>query len=133
MTEVLNRGEHSGKKRVTGKELAAWLAHASPLTKLCVGAALAAGELEVDDLTVAQVARMAGVKSKQVRAVMQLTPEQRAALTSRRRVNNIARFSNEVVDDIVDKVGAVRLWAAIDRATMPKSNGMNGNGIHHTA
>ena len=38
--------------------------------------------MDVDDLTITQIARMLGVKSKQVRAVMQLSPEQRAALTS---------------------------------------------------
>ena len=55
---------------------------------------------------------MLGVRSKQVRAIMQLSPEERAALTTKRRIDGIARFSNEVVDDIVDKVGATRLWAA---------------------
>ena len=97
------------------------------LTRLCVAAAVASGEVDVDDLTITQIARMLGVKSKQVRAVMQLSPEQRAALTSKRRVNNVARLSNEVIDDIVDKVGAARMWAAIDRATLPKST-LNGNG-----
>jgi hypothetical protein len=119
----INGAGRPGKKTVTGKELAAWLSHASVLTKLCVAAAVAAGELEVTDPTVAQIARMVGgVKSKQIRAIGQLSPEQRAALTTRRRVNSVARFADEVVDDFVHTVGANRLWAAIDRATDP----MNG-------
>ena len=39
-------------------------------------------ELDPNDLTIPQIARMFGVKAKQVRAIMQLTPEQRAALTT---------------------------------------------------
>jgi hypothetical protein len=128
MTDTsLNGAGHPGKKKVTGKELAAWLAHASVLTKLCVAAAIATGEVDVGGLTIAQIARMVGVKSKQIRSIMELSPEQRAALTTRRRVNNVGHFSNEVIDDIVDKVGAIRMLAALDRATMPKAN---GSGIH---
>ena len=127
MTDIsINGAGRPGKKKVTGKELAAWLAHASVLTKLCVAAALAARELDVDDLTLAQIARMVGVKSKQIRAIMELTPEQRAALTTRRRVNGVGRFSNEMIDDFVAQVGANRLLAALDRGTAPKPNG----GIH---
>ena len=129
----INGAGHSGKKTVTGKVLASWLARATAITRLCIAGALAAGELEVVDPTVAQIARMLGVKSKQIRAIMQLTPEQRAALTTKRRVNNVARFSDEVVDDLVDQVGAARMLAAIDRATMPKSNGMNGSSVHTAA
>lgn len=134
MTSVpINGAGHSGKT-ITGKETAAWLAHASVVTKLCVAAAIATGELKIVDLTPAQSARLVGgVKSKQVRAMMELSPEQRAALVTKRRVNSIGHLSNEVVDDIVDKVGAARMLSAIDRATMPKSNGLNGNGTHHAA
>lgn len=123
MTDASITGAGRPGKKVTGRELAVWLAHASVLTKLCVAAAIAAREVEVDDLTIAQIARMVGVKSKQVRAIMELTPEQRAALTSRRRVNGVGRFSNEMIDDFVAQVGANRLWAAIDRSTTPKPNG----------
>jgi hypothetical protein len=126
----INGAGGTGKKRITGKEVSAWLAHASPLTKLCVAAAIAAGEVEVADPTIPQIARIVGVKSKQVRAMMALPPEQRAALTTRRRVNGVGRFSDQVVDDLVDKIGANRLWAALDRATLPKLNGTNGSGIH---
>ena len=126
MTEISISGAgRPGKKKATGKELAAWLAHTSVLTKLCVAAAIAARELEVDDPTIAQIARMVGVKSKQIRAIMELTPEQRAALTTKRRINGV-RFSNEMIDDFVAQVGANRLLAALDRGTAPKPNG----GIH---
>jgi hypothetical protein len=132
MTDVqtdvpINGAGHPGKKKITGRELAAWLAHASMLTKLCVAAAIAARELEVGDPTIPHIARMIGVKSKQIRAMMELSPEQRAALITKRRVNGVGRFSNEVIDDFVQTVGPNRLWAAIDRATMPKTNGMNGH------
>jgi hypothetical protein len=33
-------------------------------------------------------------------------------------------------DQLVARVGADHVMAALDRATMPKSNGMNGGGIH---
>lgn len=118
----LNGAGRPGKK-ITGKELAAWLVHASVLTKLCVAAAVATRELDPNDLTIPQIARMFGVKAKQVRAIMELTPEQRAALTTKRRVNGVGRFSNEMIDDFVHTVGANRLWQAIDRTTMPKPNG----------
>lgn len=68
-------------KRITGKELAKWLAHASTFTRLCVAAAIAARELEIGDLTAAQIARVANVKCKAVRTVMALPPTARAALT----------------------------------------------------
>jgi hypothetical protein len=100
------------KKRLTGRDLAAWTGRASMLTKLCVGAALADGEVEVSNPTVTQVARMLGLKSRQLRSIAQLPPEQRAALTAQ-------RLSNEMLDRIVDSVGANRLWAALDRATAP--------------
>ena len=122
----INGAGRPGKKKATGKELAAWLAHASVLTKLCVAAAIAAHELEVDDPTIAQIARMVGVKSKQIRAIMELMPEQRAALTTKCRVNGIGRFSNEMIDDFVAQVGANRLLVLLDRGTAPKPNG----GIH---
>jgi hypothetical protein len=107
------------KKRLTGRELAAWTGHASVLTKLCVGAALADGQVEVTNLTVTQIARMLGVNSKQIKAVAGLTPEQRAALTDKRRLNVAQRLSNDMLDEFVDRVGANRLWAALDRATAP--------------
>lgn len=68
-------------KKITGKELAAWLAHASTFTRVCVAAAIATRELDVDDLTAAQIARVASVKCKQVRVVMALPATARAALT----------------------------------------------------
>jgi hypothetical protein len=112
-------GYPSKPKRISGRELAAWTGRASMLTKLCVGAALADGEVEVSNLTVTQIARMLGLKSRQLRSIAQLTPEQRGALTGRRRLNGVQRFSNEMIDEFVDKVGANRLWAALDRATAP--------------
>jgi hypothetical protein len=129
MTNVpINGAGPSGKKKITGKELAAWLAHASLVTKLCVAAALATGELDPRDLTVAQIAKMLGLRSKQIRSIMALPAEQRAALTTKRRANNVEVFSNAVIDDIVEKVGAARMWSALDRATTPKTNGgMNGH------
>ena len=123
MTDVPINGAGRPGKKITGRELAAWLAHASVLTRICVAAALAARELNVDDLTIAQIARMLGVKSKQIRAIMELTPEQRAALTTKRRVNGVGRFSDDMIDDFVAQVGANRLWAAIDRTTAPQTNG----------
>jgi hypothetical protein len=68
-------------KRISGKELAKWLAHASTFTRVCVASAIAARELEVSGLTAAQAARVANVRCKQVRAVMVLPPAARAALT----------------------------------------------------
>jgi hypothetical protein len=133
MTSIpLNGAGHPGKKKITGRDLGRWLSHASILTRLCVAAAIASGELDPDELTLPQIARMLGVKSKQVRAVMALSAEQRAALTTTRRANSVARFTDEVIDDFVDKVGANRLWSALDRASAPKSK-LNGNGIHHAA
>ena len=129
---LLNGTGHPGKKKITGRDLGRWLSHASVLTKLCVAAAIASGELDPGDLTLPQIARMLGVKSKQVRAIMALSAEQRAALTTKRRANNVARFTDEVIDDFVDKVGANRLWSALDRVTMPKSK-LNGNGSYAVA
>jgi hypothetical protein len=64
----------------------------------------------------------------------ELTPEQRGALTNLRRLNGVGRLTNDMLDDIVDKVGAARMWAAIDRHTAPKPNGsMNGSGVHTAA
>jgi hypothetical protein len=68
-------------KRISGKELAAWLARASTFTRVCVAAAVAHHELEVGDLTTAQIARVANVRCKQVRVVMALPATARAALT----------------------------------------------------
>jgi hypothetical protein len=130
MTSKLLNGAAPSRKQITGKELAAWLAHASILTKLCVAVAIATGEIEVSDLTITQIARMLGLKSKHIRAMMALSPEQRAALAfSRRRVNSTTRMSDGMVDDIiVNQVGIARALASIDRATAPKtkSNGSNG-------
>jgi hypothetical protein len=109
----------SNKKKLTGKELAAWLAHASILTKLCIAAAWLAGEIDVGNFTIAQVARLLGVKSKQIKAIAELPPEQRAALTNPRRLNGVGHMSNDMIDEFVDRVGAERLWAAIDRRTAP--------------
>jgi hypothetical protein len=89
------------------------------LTRLCIAAAVLAGEIEVSDPTITQIARQFGVKSKQIKAIAELTPEQRAALTNPRRLNGAQRLSNDMLDDFVDKVGADRLWAAIDRVTAP--------------
>ena len=135
MTDISINGAAARGKKITGKELAAWLAHASVLTKLCVAAAVAARETQPqrpDHPADRADVRRQGQAAPRHHAV---DARARAALTTKRRVNNVARFSNEVVDDIVDKVGANRLWAAIDRATLPKSNGgVNGNGgIHHAA
>lgn len=68
-------------KKITGKELARWLAHASAFTRVCVAAAVARRELEVVDLTAAQIARVANVRCKPVRSVMALPASARAALT----------------------------------------------------
>jgi hypothetical protein len=114
----VNNG-YPSKKRLTGREFAAWTGHASVLTKLCIAAAVLAGEVEVTNLTITQIARMLGVNSKQIKAIAELTPEQRAGLADKRRLNVAQRLSNEMLDDIVNKVGANRLWAAIDRATAP--------------
>ena len=114
----VNNG-YPSKKRLTGREFAAWTGHASVLTKLCVGAALADGQVEVTNLTVTQIARMLGVKSKQIKAIAELTPEQRAGLTDKRRLYGAQRLSNDMLDEFVDKVGAGRVWAAIDRVTAP--------------
>jgi hypothetical protein len=74
-------------KRITGRELASWSSKASLLTRLAVGAAWSAGEIDVDDLTISQIARVLGVKSKQVKALAGLKPDQRAALTNPRQLN----------------------------------------------
>jgi hypothetical protein len=107
------------KKRLRGPELAAWIRRASPVTRICIGAAIMSGELELTNPTIAQVARLLGIKSKQIRAIAQLTPEQRAALTDRRRLNGATHLSNDMLDDLVAKVGTGRVMAALDRATMP--------------
>ena len=119
----INGAGHPGKKRLKGREVAAWSGKASLLTKLCIAVAWWTGEFDVDDLTVTQIARVLGVKAKQIRAVAQLSPEQRAALTTKRRLNGVGRFSNEMIEDFVVQVGANRLWAAIDRTTAPQTNG----------
>jgi hypothetical protein len=103
-TDHINGAGYLSKK-ISGRDLDRGSSHASIMTKLCIVPAIASGEAELTDPTIAQ---MLGLKGKQVRAVMRLSPEERAALTSKRRVNNVARFSNDVVDDIVDKVGAAR-------------------------
>jgi hypothetical protein len=107
------------KKKLTGREPAAWIAPASTLTKLCIAAAVMAGEIDITDLTITQVARMFGLKPKQIKAIAQLTPEQRAALTEARRLNSVGRFSDEMLDALVAQVGHTRLWTALDRATAP--------------
>jgi hypothetical protein len=92
MTDVsISSNGSTNKKKLTGRDLAAWIRNASVLTKLCIAAAVMAGEIEIIDLTITQVARMFGLKSKQIKAIAELTPEQRAA----------------------------QLWAAIDRVTAP--------------
>jgi hypothetical protein len=110
---------YPNKKRITGRELAAWTGRAGVLTKVCVAAAVMAGEIEITDLTIAQVGRVLGVKTKQIRAIAGLTPEQRSGLTNRRRLNGVGRLSDSMIDDMVAQVGANRLWAALDRATAP--------------
>jgi hypothetical protein len=120
MPQIPEKINGANKKKLTGKELAAWLRKASPLTKLCIAVALAAGEIEVSDLTITLIGRMLGVKSKQIKAMAGLPPEQRAALTNdKRRLNGVGRMPDAVLDDLVAQVGAVRLMAALDRATMP--------------
>ena len=66
--------------------MAAWTRNAGLMTKLCLAAAIAAGEVELRGPTLPQISKMLGLKSKQVRAIAPLTPEQRAALTATRRL-----------------------------------------------
>lgn len=106
-------------KRLTGRELAAWAARASALTRICIGAAIASGELALVDHTPAQAARLLGVKTKQLQAVSSLSPAARATLINRRRVGG-ARFSDTMIDQLVERVGAVRVLASIDRLTLPQ-------------
>jgi hypothetical protein len=109
--------------KITGRQLATWGRAASMLTKLAIGAALACGEVEVPDLTVTQVARMLGLKTKQLKAIAALPAEQRAALSHRNGPRRDGYLSDGVVDGLVARVGATRLMAALDRATAQGGNG----------
>jgi hypothetical protein len=112
----------SRKPTITGREMAAWSSGASLVTKLAIGAAWANGEIEVIDPTITQIARVLGVQSKQIRTIATLSPDKRAALTSRPhgpRGDAAGSLSNVMLDDLVKQVGAGRLMDAIDRATRP--------------
>ena len=43
----LNGAGHPGKKKITGHDLGRWCLHASVLTKLCIAASIASGELVI--------------------------------------------------------------------------------------
>jgi hypothetical protein len=111
-------GIPSKTKMMPGREVAAWVARASMLTKLCVGAAIVNGEVKITDHTVTQVARMIGVKTAQLKAVAALSSEQRAGLSTKRRVTG-ARLSDSTIDELIIQVGPLRMMAALDRATAP--------------
>jgi hypothetical protein len=104
-------GSHN-KKKLTGRELAAWIRGASALTRLCIAAAVMAGEIEITDLTRRQVGRLFGLGSRQLKAIAQLTPEQRDALTEARRLNSIGKFSDEMLDAFVAQCSP-RVWKAL--------------------
>jgi hypothetical protein len=108
-------GAPRNRPSISGRELRAWASGASPVTKLAIGAAIACGEVKITDHTVTQVARMLGLKTKQLKIVAALPAEQRSALTNRRRRNG--HMSDGMIDDLVVRVGATRLMAALDRAT----------------
>jgi hypothetical protein len=137
---VLNNGSDPAVKRIigtkprlTGPEVTNWLRGASFLTQLAVAAAWLNDEVEIDPLTPTQKARALGLRpeqAKQAKAIAALPPEQREALTTRRQTKSAASMSDAVLDDLVERVGVVRVLASVDRHTMPKPN---GNGHHVTA
>jgi len=51
-------------RKIEGRELAKWCASASQFTRICIGAALKNGELALIDLTPAQIAKLARVKTR---------------------------------------------------------------------
>ena len=110
------------RPKVTGREATSWLSGASSITQLAVGAAWVNDEIDIDDLTPTMKARALGLKPKEVKAIAALPAEQRAGLINKRRTNGAARMPDTVLDKLVERIGTQRLWAAIDRATTPKSN-----------
>jgi hypothetical protein len=123
--------ESASKKTLTGREATSWLSGASSITQLAAAAAWVSGEIDIVDLTPTQKAKALGLKPKEVRALAALPPEARATLITRRRVNGAVNLPDRTLDDLVERIGVVRVLASVDRHTTPKPNG--GNGHHVTA
>ena len=112
-------------RKIEGRELAKWCASASQFTRICIGAALKNGELALIDLTPAQIAKLARVKTRDINAVASLPPDQRGARVALRKSGRF--MTNAALDQFIARVGVGN--AALDRATMPnKANGgINGH------
>jgi hypothetical protein len=104
-------------RKIGGKELASWCSRASVFTRICIGAAIKSGELQVIDFTAAQAARLTRVKTREVNTVAALPPEQRALANGKSRNGQL--MTDAMLDELVVHVGVGKVMAALDRATKP--------------
>ncbi|SRR5260370_42424635 len=103
-------------RQINGRKLARKLRHDEipPDQRARLAEDLRTGELHISNLTSAQARRIAGASVADVALVRRL------ARAKRRRG---ARLTDNDIDILVERIGAGRIFQALDRATRPTNGG----------